>query len=98
MIPYLTSFILNKDNWSYPDERRTVATAKITSKGQITLPKEVRRRLGVGPGDQVEFVEENGKYVLKKIVGVSPFDAYVGFLENQRGSDTDKIIRELRDE
>ncbi|MCH8107833.1 MAG: AbrB/MazE/SpoVT family DNA-binding domain-containing protein, partial [Chloroflexi bacterium] len=30
-----------------------MATAKITSKGQITLPKEVRRRLGVGPGDQV---------------------------------------------
>ncbi len=75
-----------------------MATAKITSKGQITLPKEVRRRLGVGPGDEVEFVEENGKYVLKKIVKVSPFDAYVGFLKNQRGSDTDQIIRELRGE
>ena len=75
-----------------------MATAKITSKGQITLPKEVRRRLGIGPGDQVEFVEENGKYVLKKIVKVSPFDAFVGFLNNQNGSDTDKIIRELRGE
>lgn len=71
-------------------------TAKITSKGQITLPKEVRRRLGVGPGDEVEFVEENGKYVLKKIVKVSPFDAYVGFLTDKRGSDTDRIIQELR--
>jgi len=29
--------------------------ATITSKGQITLPKEVRRRLGVDAGDQVEF-------------------------------------------
>ena len=75
-----------------------MATAKITSKGQITLPKEVRRRLGIGPGDQVEFVEENGKYVLKKIVKVFPFDAYVGFLKSQRGSDTDQIIRELRGE
>ncbi len=75
-----------------------MATAKITSKGQITLPKEVRRRLGVGPGDQVEFVEENGRYVLKKIVKVSPFDAYVGFLKSQKGSDTDQIIRELRGE
>ena len=73
-----------------------MATAKITSKGQITLPKEVRRRLGVAPGDQVEFVEENGKYVLKKIVKVSPFDAYVGMLKGQRGSDTDQLIRELR--
>ena len=75
-----------------------MATAKITSKGQITLPKEVRRRLGVGPGDQVEFVEENGKYVLKKIVKVSPFDAYVGFLKGRSGTDTEQIIRELRGE
>ena len=73
-----------------------MATAKITSKGQITLPKEVRRRLGIGPGDEVEFVEERGKYVLKKIVKVSPFDAYVGFLRDQWGSDPDQIIRELR--
>jgi len=29
--------------------------ATITSKGQITLPKEVRTRLGVDAGDQVEF-------------------------------------------
>ena len=75
-----------------------MATAKITSKGQITLPKEVRRRLGVGPGDELEFVEENGRYVLKKIVKVSPFEAYVGFLKGQGGSDTDQIIRELRGE
>ena len=75
-----------------------MVAAKITSKGQITLPKEVRRRLGVGPGDQVEFVEENGRYVLKKIVKVSPFDAYVGFLKGRRGPDTGQIIRQLRGE
>ena len=75
-----------------------MATARITSKGQITLPKEVRRRLGIGPGDEVEFVEENGRYVLKKKVKESPFDAYVGFLKGQRGSDTDQIIQELRGE
>lgn len=31
--------------------------AKITSKGQITLPSRVRERLKVGPGDKVVFVE-----------------------------------------
>lgn len=31
--------------------------AKITSKGQITLPARVRQRLKVGPGDKVVFVE-----------------------------------------
>src|SRR5690349_10619022 len=33
------------------------AEAKITSKGQITLPSRVRERLKVGPGDKVVFVE-----------------------------------------
>ncbi len=31
--------------------------ATLTSKGQITLPKEVRESLGVGTGDRVDFVE-----------------------------------------
>ncbi len=34
-----------------------MSAATITSKGQITLPKDVRSRLGVGTGDRVEFVE-----------------------------------------
>ena len=40
-----------------------MATATITSKGQITIPKEVRDALGVEPGDRVEFVaQEKGVY------------------------------------
>ena len=42
-----------------------MATAVISSKGQITLPKEVRRKLGVETGDRVEFVEtEEGMFAL----------------------------------
>ena len=37
------------------------ARALITSKGQITLPKEVRDRHSLKPGDSVEFIEEGGK-------------------------------------
>ena len=35
-----------------------MATATITSKGQITIPKDVREALGVGAGDRVEFVAQ----------------------------------------
>ena len=42
-----------------------MATAVVTSKGQITIPKEVRDRLGVDSGDRVEFVElEKGVFTV----------------------------------
>ena len=34
-----------------------MSAAKVTSKGQITIPKDVRARLGIDTGDRVEFVE-----------------------------------------
>jgi antitoxin PrlF len=42
-----------------------VVTAKITSKGQITLPKEVRKLLDVQTGSVVVFEQENDKVVIK---------------------------------
>lgn len=41
----------------------TMATATLTSKGQITIPVQVRTVLGLETGDRVEFVEmEDGKF------------------------------------
>ena len=40
--------------------------AKITSKGQITLPISIRRALKLKDGDKVAFVEIDGQYVLAK--------------------------------
>jgi len=34
-----------------------MATATLTSKGQVTIPAEVRAELGVNAGDRIEFVE-----------------------------------------
>ena len=40
-----------------------MTTATITTKGQITIPAEVRRALKVDTGDRVEFIEiEPGRY------------------------------------
>ena len=37
---------------------------RVTSKGQVTIPKDVRERLGIQPGSDVGFAEEGGKVVL----------------------------------
>jgi len=42
-----------------------ILTSKITSKGQITLPKEVRKLLNVQEGNVIVFEKENDKIVIK---------------------------------
>lgn len=39
-----------------------MSTSTITSKGQITLPRDVRQALGLGVGDKVDFVEAEGGF------------------------------------
>jgi len=46
--------------------RKTMSTAVLTSKGQTTIPKDVRRHLGLEPGDRIEFVLTEDKTVLLK--------------------------------
>ncbi len=41
-----------------------MSTSTVTSKGQITLPRDVRRALGLDAGDKVDFVEVDGGYKL----------------------------------
>lgn len=42
-----------------------MTAATLTSKGQLTLPKEVRAALGVGPGDRVDFVRmDDGNFAV----------------------------------
>lgn len=38
--------------------------AKITSKGQVTIPNEIRKKLGIGKDDQIDFVIEEGRVIL----------------------------------
>lgn len=42
------------------------AEATITSKGQVTIPKDIRERLELEPGERVEFVLEEGELTVRR--------------------------------
>ena len=42
---------------------------KITSKGQVTIPKELRDELGFLPGTEVEFFEDGSEIRIRKLPG-----------------------------
>ena len=44
---------------------------KITSKGQVTIPKGIRDGFGFMPGTEVEFIEDNGEIRIRKVAGGS---------------------------
>jgi antitoxin PrlF len=41
-------------------------TSSVTTKGQVTIPAELRDKLGIRPGDRVSFVEIGGKVELQR--------------------------------
>ncbi len=43
-----------------------LAQSRLTAQGQISVPAEVRRRLGVGPGSMLEWDEQSGQVVVRK--------------------------------
>jgi AbrB family looped-hinge helix DNA binding protein len=45
----------------------TLAQSKLTAQGQISVPAEVRRRLGVGPGSVLEWDEEGEKIIVRRV-------------------------------
>jgi antitoxin PrlF len=51
-------------------EEIEVPSATVTSKGQITIPIEVRTALGVDAGDKIDFIElEEGQYAIRPRTG-----------------------------
>ena len=39
--------------------------AQITSKGQITIPAEIRKKLGIKEGDKILLIEDQGRVILR---------------------------------
>ena len=72
----------------------------VTSKGQVTIPKAVRDRLGIEPGSAVDFrIAQNGSVVLEKAIDGN----FVSMIEKWRGCagpglSTDEIMAMTRGE
>jgi antitoxin PrlF len=43
-----------------------LASSKLTAQGQISVPAEVRRKLGIGPGSVLEWDAEGGNIVVRR--------------------------------
>jgi antitoxin PrlF len=44
----------------------TIAHSKLTAQGQISVPAEVRKRLGVGPGSVLEWHDQDGNLMVRR--------------------------------
>jgi len=44
----------------------TIAKSKLTAQGQISVPAEVRQRLGVGPGSVLEWDEQDDQVIVRR--------------------------------
>ena len=74
------------------------ATAKITSKGQITVPLQVRRTLGIGAGDRLIFEERaNGEVRVMPVRAKSPFARYRGIGNPGFNSGRRSVVKRLRE-
>jgi antitoxin PrlF len=71
--------------------------AKITSKGQITIPREVRRKLGVRAGDRLSFEEDAGGMRIRAEKTESVFEKYRGIGTPGIGSGRKAINKWLRE-
>ena len=66
----------------------------VSEKGQVTIPKRLRDRLGIRPGQVLDFREERGKLVATKAGFEDPVASVYGVLALDRT--TDELIVDLR--
>jgi len=59
-----------------------IAYSKLTAQGQISVPKEVRRRLGIGPGSVLEWEEEGERIMVRRAGRYTSEDVHQALFEN----------------
>jgi antitoxin PrlF len=73
------------------------AAAKVTSKGQVTVPKIVRDALGIKDGDEVVFRVEGNRAVLARTPGFLTLAGTIKVPAAKRNAAWDDVIRRTRE-
>ena len=73
-----------------------MAAARVTSKGQITVPKRIRERLGVRPGDRIVFRELDDGSVVVEAETVDLLGLRGGVKPRRRGISLEKMEEAIR--
>lgn len=69
---------------------------RITSKGQITIPQEIRNKFGFQPGMEVNIITEDNKAFIVKSTSRNHFMKWLGRGRQGKKEDIDRFIDELR--
>jgi len=72
------------------------SSAKITSKGQVTIPKSVRDALGLQEGDELLFRVERSRAVVAKTPDFLHLAGSVPVPAGKRGTPWDEVLRQTR--
>ncbi len=71
-----------------------IAQSKLTSQGQISVPAEVRRKLGLVPGSMLEWDEEDGTVVVRRVGQFSSEDVNAALFTD--GAPEPRTLGELK--
>jgi AbrB family looped-hinge helix DNA binding protein len=71
------------------------AQSKITAQGQISVPAEIRKKLGVGPGSVIEWEDRDGEIVVRRASRYSSEDIHKALFPG--GAPPRKSLKELKE-
>ena len=89
-MPYIRVCVILFEN-----DRNTMNTAYVTSKGQLVVPSRIRRRFGIKPGTRINFVEE-GERIIFQPVTREYIDSFCGVFKQKPGEKS--VVQELLEE
>lgn len=74
-----------------------IDNAKVMSKGQVTIPKDVREILGISSGDRITFVVENGnvRLINSAVYAIQLLQAQMANEAENTGLTSDEAIMDL---